>query len=123
MNDKEALPLFHALAYNTYFTTLVVKGMKFDKISFQGITTMLCTSTTLLDVTLSEISISGKGEWKGLFDEMTKANMTSSKLTCLNLSDSQMDDKAMFSFSNFIRTKSVSFVKLNVQISIVINFS
>lgn len=36
LTDKDTMPLFHALAYNVHFTTVVVKHFKFEKAPWSG---------------------------------------------------------------------------------------
>ena len=36
LTDKDTTPLFHALAYNMHFTTVVIKHFKFEKGSWNG---------------------------------------------------------------------------------------
>lgn len=112
LGAKEALPLFHALAYNKYFTTLCVKHFKFSPATFQGVIDAMAYSSTIEDLTLSDVQISEKPEqcWITLFESLSKNE--SLVLQSLDLSDSPMDDKCMTPLGAFFKKYNRPFVKV-----------
>lgn len=112
LDAKNALPLFHALAYNKYFTTLCVKHFKFSPVTFQGVIDAMANSSTIEDLTLSDVQISEKPEacWISLFEALGKNE--SLVLQSIDLSDSPMDDKCMTPLGAFFKKYTRPFVKV-----------
>jgi Ran GTPase-activating protein (RanGAP) involved in mRNA processing and transport len=112
LTAKDALPLFHALAYNKYFTTLAIKHFKFTAATFQGVIDAMAYSSTIEDLTLSDVQISEKPEqcWMSLFEAMCKNE--SIVLRAIDLADSPMDDKCMTPLGAFFKKYTRPFIKV-----------
>jgi len=112
LTAKDALPLFHALAFNKYFTTLTIKHFKFTPATFQGVIDAMANSCCIEDLTLADIQISEKPDlcWVALFEALCKNEAL--VLRALDLSDSPMDDKCMVPLGAFFKKYTRPFIKL-----------
>ena len=112
LTAKDALPLFHALGFNKYFTTLTIKHFKFTPVTFQGVVDAMAYSSCIDDLTLADIQISEKPDqcWIALFEALCKNEALA--LRALDLSDSPMDDKCMVPLGAFFKKYTRPFIKL-----------
>lgn len=115
LTAKDALPLFHAIGYNRYFTTISIKHMKFAPNTFQGVIDCLACSPSIEDLTLSDIQISEKTDqcWNMLFEAFAKNECL--VLNSLDLSNSPMDDKCLSPLGQWLKKYSRPIVKLNLS--------
>uniref|UniRef100_A0A6B2KWZ6 Ras-GAP domain-containing protein n=1 Tax=Arcella intermedia TaxID=1963864 RepID=A0A6B2KWZ6_9EUKA len=70
ISDKEIQPLFHAIGYNTYFTSLIVKHMKFDKNTIEAVYRMLAINNTIEEIAFEDVSIRDRTGGFGFFESM-----------------------------------------------------
>jgi len=119
--DKDAVPLFHALGFNSHFNSLVVRNMKFDKTTLDGLAKMLLINTSISSLTLSGVSLKDRHNpnvgYFTLFDAMSKNEKIA--LTSLDLSNTPLENKRdRESLADFIVRKFLNnFVKLDLSIS------
>lgn len=114
LKDKDTLPLFHSLAYNTYFTTIIIKHFKFSYASFQGIIEMMSHSPTIEDLCLSDVHVSDKPyeAWTALFEGFAKNENLS--LKSLDLSNSSIEDRCMNPLGAFFKKYQKPMVKVDL---------
>jgi hypothetical protein len=109
LTDKDTMPLFHALAYNVHFSTVVIKHFKFEKGPWSAVATMMRYSKSIQELTLIDVNASS---FIPVFEAM--AANENLPLTSLNVSRCPIDEKAMQSLTNFVRKSKQPFVKVNV---------
>jgi Ran GTPase-activating protein (RanGAP) involved in mRNA processing and transport len=113
LTDKDLLPLFHALAYNHYFTKVILKHFKFSEKSWQGVIEMMAVNDTIQSLVLQDITFTGGADkcWFALFEAIAKN--TKSPLHSLSLADSPIEDKAMQPLGEWLRKLTRGVIKLN----------
>lgn len=114
LKDKDTLPLFHSLAYNTYFTTVIIKHFKFSSSTFHGIVEMITHSPTIEDLCLSDVQVTDKQyeAWTSFFEGMSKNDNLA--LKSLDLSNSSIEDRSMNPLGVFLKKYKKPIIKIDL---------
>eukprot|EP01133_Synstelium_polycarpum_P005878 gene5878-6798_t len=114
LSNADLVPLIHALRYDWYFDSFVVKNYKIDLKELLGeITTMLSSNATFTSITLSNLSLP-KESMMQLFDVIQ--NQKSLKLTKLDVSRNVFDDRSISSFIGYLQYGQTSAIQhLNIS--------
>ncbi|KAN0022706.1 hypothetical protein ACTFIU_005441 [Dictyostelium citrinum] len=99
--NQELIPLIHSLRYDWFFEEFIIKEYKLDSRELLNeIGSMLSSNSTINKLILSNLSLP-KEFMMTLFD--TIQSQKSLKLTLLNISNNQLDDKSLNSFFSYLQ--------------------
>ncbi|KAM9966150.1 hypothetical protein ACTFIR_006342 [Dictyostelium discoideum] len=112
--NQELVPLIHSLRYDWFFEEFIIKEYKLDnKDLLNEIGSMLSSNSTINKLILSNLSLP-KEFMMTLFD--TIQSQKSLKLTLLDISNNQLDDKSLNSFFSYLQYGNTNgLVHLNCQ--------
>lgn len=110
LQQLELLPIFHALRYNTYFTSLIIKNFKLEKQAFLSLTELLKVNTTLHSLTFSNIN-GPKELYLTLFDSLLFNSYCS--IISLDLSNTLFEEKHLLTLAIFLKKSSKRIIYLD----------
>eukprot|EP01116_Phalansterium_solitarium_P004867 TRINITY_DN1604_c1_g3_i1.p1 TRINITY_DN1604_c1_g3~~TRINITY_DN1604_c1_g3_i1.p1 ORF type:complete len:955 (-),score=337.75 TRINITY_DN1604_c1_g3_i1:456-3320(-) len=112
ISEKDIKTLVGALAYNTYFRSLIAKNMPLDKNMLQAVADTLRSNTKLEELVLDRVGITKEGI--ATISEAMIANKALA-LTTINLANNTLEDKGLTSFSMYIAGLPRGLVKLDLS--------
>eukprot|EP01130_Rhizamoeba_saxonica_P015677 TRINITY_DN7083_c0_g1_i2.p1 TRINITY_DN7083_c0_g1~~TRINITY_DN7083_c0_g1_i2.p1 ORF type:complete len:928 (+),score=193.23 TRINITY_DN7083_c0_g1_i2:37-2784(+) len=111
----DTVPLFHALAYNRYFTTIKISNIKFDKTSWNSIIELFSCNSTLENIVLTHITFSQNARtyWSSLFEAL-RDNISIS-FRSFDLSNNSIEDKVLSGFAEFLQTTNSPITSIDLS--------
>eukprot|EP01125_Pyxidicula_operculata_P013211 TRINITY_DN4368_c0_g2_i1.p1 TRINITY_DN4368_c0_g2~~TRINITY_DN4368_c0_g2_i1.p1 ORF type:complete len:685 (-),score=171.28 TRINITY_DN4368_c0_g2_i1:158-2212(-) len=113
--ERDLQPILHALGYDSFFKSAVLKSLKMDKFSLQGLVDMLTINKTIQSLTISDLQLKEKGSgFTQLFTAMS--NNPSLKISMLDASNISLDDKKdRIALGTYLQSAHTQYLTLNLS--------
>lgn len=112
LTQADLLPIFHALRYNTYFTSFIIKDMKLEKQTLFRFGEFLASNTTMTHLTFSNIS-GPKDSLINLLEAL--ANNIDSKIASFDLSNTPLEDKGINALASYFKNTKAQICHLDIS--------